>query len=207
MGKKPGPDFSRERALMAAGFNDICGVDEAGRGPLAGPVLVCALILDPKNIPSGLDDSKKLSASKREYLFEQILATASFSIVSAPPQIIAELNILGATLWAMAGALRALCPRPGMALIDGRDVPKNLPCPGEAMVRGDGRSLSIAAASIVAKVVRDRCCQTMHADVPEYGFAAHKGYGTRRHLEALKKLGPCQFHRQDFAPVAALLNA
>ncbi len=192
---------------MASGVKNICGVDEAGRGPLAGPVLVCALILDPKNIPSGLDDSKKLNPEKRENLFEQILATTSFSIVGAPPHIIADLNILGATLWAMAGAIRSLCPRPGMALIDGRDVPENLPCPGEAIIKGDGRSLSIAAASIVAKVVRDRMCQTMHTEMPGYGFAAHKGYGTKRHLEALTRLGPCRFHRQDFAPVAALLNA
>jgi len=191
---------------MAAGFNGICGVDEAGRGPLAGPVLVCALILDQKNIPPGLDDSKKLSARKRQNLFEQILVSASFCVVSAPPDVIARLNIRGATLWAMAGAVRALCPRPDLALIDGRDVPENLPCPGEAVIGGDGRSLSIAAASIVAKVVRDRMCETMHAEVPEYGFAAHKGYGTKRHLEALVRLGPCQFHRKDFAPVARLLG-
>jgi len=205
--KSPAPDFSRECALMAAGSKNICGVDEAGRGPLAGPVVVSAVILDPKNIPSGLNDSKKLSAKRRERLFEQILATASVSIVSAPPDVIADLNIRGATLWAMAKAVSGLYPATGMALIDGRDIPKALPCPGEALIKGDGRSLSIAAASIVAKVMRDRMCLTMEEAAPGFGFKDHKGYGTARHLKALKKLGPTSYHRQDFAPVAALINS
>ncbi len=191
---------------MKEGVNIICGVDEAGRGPLAGPVVVSALILDHENIPSGLNDSKKLSAKKREILFEKIIATASVSIVSAPPHIIARLNIRGATLWAMAKAVAGLYPLPDMALIDGRDIPKDLPCSAQALVKGDGRSLSIAAASIVAKVMRDRMCLTMDKAMPGFGFKNHKGYGTAQHLKALKELGPCQHHRQDFAPVSALLK-
>ena len=188
-------------------MNSISEVDEAGRGPLAGPVVVSALILDPKNIPSGLNDSKKLTAKKRELLFAQIIASAGVSIVSAPPDIIADLNIRGATLWAMAQAVRSLYPKPSIALIDGRDIPQNLPCAGQALVKGDGRSLSIAAASVVAKVMRDRMCQIMDAAAPGFGFKDHKGYGTAQHLKALKKLGPSQYHRQDFAPVAALVNS
>ncbi|VAW14383.1 Ribonuclease HII [hydrothermal vent metagenome] len=205
-GKNNGPDFHHERALIAAGHENICGVDEAGRGPLAGPVVVSALVLDPKNIPPGLNDSKKLSVQKREILFAQIIASASVSIVSAPPHIIADLNIRGATLWAMAQAVTSLYPKPAIALIDGRDIPKDLPCSGQALVKGDARSLSIAAASIVAKVMRDRMCLTMDEAAPGFGFKDHKGYGTARHLAALKKLGPSQYHRQYFAPVAALLN-
>jgi len=192
---------------MAAGANIICGVDEAGRGPLAGPVVVSAVILDPKNIPAGLNDSKKLSAKRREILFGQIIETASVSIISAPPHIIARLNIRGATLWAMAKAVGALYPPPDVALIDGRDIPKDLPCSAQALIKGDGRSLSISAASIVAKVMRDRMCLTMELDAPGFGFSDHKGYGTAQHLTALKKLGPCEHHRQDFAPVAALIKS
>jgi len=191
---------------MAAGGKNICGVDEAGRGPLAGPVVVGAVILDPENIPFGLNDSKKLNAKKRQTLFEQILASASVSIVSAPPDIIVERNIRGATLWAMRRAVISLYPKPGLALIDGRDIPKDLPCPGQAVVKGDAQSLSIAAASIVAKVMRDSMCLTMEDAAPGFGFGEHKGYGTARHMAALKKLGPSKYHRKDFAPVAALIN-
>ena len=199
------PDFSHEEMLLARGARLVAGVDEAGRGPLAGPVVVAAVRLDPANIPPGLNDSKKLSAEQRDELFELIMASAEVAVVSAPPTDILALNIRGATLAAMARAVRAL-PRPvDRVLVDGRDVPPGLPCPGLALIGGDGRSVSIAAASIVAKVVRDRMCEIMDCDAPHFGFAGHKGYGTAAHLAALDLHGPCRHHREEFAPVAALL--
>lgn len=199
------PDFSHEEMLYARGAQCVVGVDEAGRGPLAGPVVVAAVRLDPLRIPVGLNDSKKLTAERRAALFEQILAVADVSITSAPPSDILSLNIRGATLAAMARAVRALPCQPDRALIDGRDVPPGLPCPGIALIGGDGRSVSIAAASIVAKVMRDRMCEIMHCDAPDFGFAGHKGYGTAAHLKALNFHGPTRHHRSAFAPVAALL--
>jgi ribonuclease HII len=199
------PDFSHEEMLLARGARLVAGVDEAGRGPLAGPVVVAAVRLDPKNIPAGLNDSKKLTAERREELFATIMASAEVAVVSAPPTDILALNIRGATLAAMARAVRAL-PRPvDRVLVDGRDVPPGLPCPGLALIGGDGRSVSIAAASIVAKVMRDRMCEIMDCDAPHFGFAGHKGYGTAAHLAALDLHGPCRHHREEFAPVAALL--
>ena len=199
------PDFSHEEMLIARGARLVAGVDEAGRGPLAGPVVVAAVRLDPENIPEGLNDSKKLTAEKRDELFEAIMASAEVAVVSAPPTDILALNIRGATLAAMARAVRAL-PRPvDRVLVDGRDVPPGLPCPGLALIGGDGRSVSIAAASIVAKVMRDRMCEIMDCDAPHFGFAGHKGYGTAAHLAALERHGPCRHHRDEFAPVAALL--
>ncbi len=203
--KAPGPDFALERALISSGKEVVAGVDEAGRGPLAGPVVVAAVVLAPDNIPDGLNDSKKLSAARRASLFARIQASAEFCIVSAPPALIEKLNIRGATLWAMTRAVLGLPDRVDFALVDGRDVPEGLPCPAEALKKGDGRSLSIAAASILAKVTRDRMCQTMQRDAPTYGFEAHKGYGTARHLDALKEHGACAHHRQDFAPVRNIL--
>ena len=199
------PDFSHEAMLMARGARLVAGVDEAGRGPLAGPVVVAAVRLDPERIPEGLNDSKKLTAERREALFDQILATAEVAIVSAPPSDIVALNIRGATLAAMARAVRALPHRVDRVLVDGRDVPPDLPCPGIALIGGDGRSVSIAAASIVAKVMRDRMCEIMDCDAPHFGFAGHKGYGTAAHLAALDRHGPCRHHRAEFAPIAALL--
>jgi ribonuclease HII len=199
------PDFSHEEMLIARGARLVAGVDEAGRGPLAGPVVVAAVRLDPANIPQGLNDSKKLTAERRDELFEAIMASAEVAVVSAPPSDILSLNIRGATLAAMARAVRAL-PRPvDRVLVDGRDVPPGLPCPGLALIGGDGRSVSIAAASIVAKVMRDRMCEIMDCDAPHFGFAGHKGYGTAAHLAALDRHGPCRHHREEFAPVAALL--
>lgn len=199
------PDFSHEDMLMARGARFVAGVDEAGRGPLAGPVVVAAVRLDPSRIPSGLNDSKKLTAECRDALYEEIMASAEVAIVSAPPSDILNLNIRGATLAAMARAVRALpCPV-DRVLVDGRDVPAGLPCPGIALVGGDGRSVSIAAASIIAKVTRDRMCAIMDCDAPSFGFAGHKGYGTAAHLAALAAHGPCRHHRAEFAPVAALL--
>ena len=199
------PDYSHEADLRARGARVVAGVDEAGRGPLAGPVVVSAVVLDPAAIPAGLNDSKKLTAERRAALFEEILAVADVAITSAPPSDILNLNIRGATLAAMARAVRALPCQPDLALIDGRDVPPGLPCPGIALVGGDGRSVSIAAASIVAKVMRDRMCEIMHCDAPDFGFAGHKGYGTAAHLKALNFHGPTRHHRSAFAPVAALL--
>lgn len=199
------PDFSHEEMLMARGARYVAGVDEAGRGPLAGPVVVAAVRLDPQCIPEGLNDSKKLTEERREALYAEIMACADVAIVSAPPSDILALNIRGATLAAMARAVRALPRAADRVLVDGRDVPPELPCPGLALIGGDGRSVSIAAASIVAKVTRDRMCAIMDCDAPHFGFSGHKGYGTAAHLSALGQHGPCRHHREAFAPVAALL--
>jgi ribonuclease HII len=197
------PDYRHERDLKARGVRFVAGVDEAGRGPLAGPVVVSAVILDPALIPPGLNDSKKLTEDQRELLFEQIVATAlAISVVVAPPSIILSRNIRGATLWAMAEAASGLGIRPDRVLIDGRDVPMGLPCNGLALIGGDGRSVSIAAASIMAKVTRDRMCRIMDCDAPRFGFAGHKGYSTPQHMRALVEHGPCRHHREEFAPVA-----
>ncbi len=200
------PDFTLETSLIAQGFQIVAGVDEAGRGPLAGPVVAAAVVLDPDAIPAGLNDSKKLSAKRREALFEEICASAFVSIVSAPPDVILARNIRGATLWAMARAVAALPITVGHVLVDGRDIPPDLGCTGQAVIGGDGKCLSIAAASIVAKVARDRSCAVMETDCPDHGFASHKGYGTAQHLAALELHGPTVHHRTGFAPVSALLQ-
>ncbi|KKB10888.1 ribonuclease HII [Devosia geojensis] len=197
-----GPDYSHEMEAKARGARIVAGVDEAGRGPLAGPVVVSAVVLDAARIPEGLDDSKKLTEARREELFEEIVASAHVSVVIAPPTIIAARNILGATLWAMRKAVLGLCVTPDRVLVDGRDVPMGLPCEGLALIGGDGRSVSIAAASIVAKVTRDRMCRIMDCDAPLFGFASHKGYSSPAHMAALALHGPCRHHREDFAPVA-----
>jgi ribonuclease HII len=197
-----GPDLFHERAAMAGGARFVAGVDEAGRGPLAGPVVVAAVVLDHARVPAGLDDSKKLTPEQREALFIEVMATATVSIVAAPPSIIATLNILGATLWAMRRAVLGLSFRPDHVLIDGNRLPLRLPVPATALIGGDGLSASIAAASIIAKVTRDRMCQIMHRDAPDFGFGGHKGYATPEHLAALQRHGPCRHHRMDFAPCA-----
>jgi ribonuclease HII len=196
-----GPDLFHERAALAAGARVVAGVDEAGRGPLAGPVVVAAVVLDHAAVPDGLNDSKKLTAARREELFAEIVASATVSVVAAPPAVIAALNIRGATLWAMRQAVITLSRLPDHVLVDGRDVPERLPMRGQAIIDGDALSVSIAAASIVAKVTRDRMCQIMHRDAPDFGFAGHKGYSTPEHLAALDRHGPCRHHRADFAPV------
>ena len=201
-----GPDLAFERKAIRRGSRVIAGVDEAGRGPLAGPVVVAAVILNHRKVPAGLDDSKKLTAAFREELHEKLMATAIVSIAVAPPSVIARLNILQATLWAMRQAVLGLHLRPDHVLVDGNIVPKNLPCPGEAVIGGDGRSVSIAAASIIAKVTRDRMCQIMHCDEPDFGFSGHKGYSTPEHLAALTAHGPGRHHRMAFAPCAAALR-
>ncbi|RUT31152.1 ribonuclease HII [Arsenicitalea aurantiaca] len=202
----PAPDFTFETAAIAAGRLVVAGVDEAGRGPLAGPVVTAAVILDPGRIPQGLNDSKKLTAERREELHAIILATAEVAVAIAPPSVIALRNIRGATLWAMRQAVLGLCRQPAHVLVDGRDVPPGLPCPAEAVIGGDGISVSIAAASIVAKVTRDRMCQIMDCDEPLFGFHGHKGYGTPEHLSALFANGPGRHHRLAFAPCAEALR-
>ncbi|HEU4857007.1 MAG TPA: ribonuclease HII [Rhodanobacteraceae bacterium] len=180
----------------------IAGVDEAGRGPLAGPVVVAAVILDPAHPIEGLADSKQLSATRREQLFTLIVAhTLAHAIVRVEAAEIDRVNILQATLAGMRRALEALAITPAQALIDGNRLPKALPCPARAIVRGDATEPAISAASILAKVARDRILCEYDARWPGYGFAQHKGYPVPGHLEALRRLGPCPEHRRSFAPV------
>lgn len=183
----------------------IAGVDEAGRGPLAGPVVVAAVVLDPTQPIEGLADSKQLSAKRREALYALIAARAlAHSIVCVEADVIDRINILQATLQGMARALRTLQIQPTLALIDGNRLPKSLPCPARAIVRGDATEPAISAASILAKVTRDRILSDYEARWPGYGFARHKGYPSAAHLEALQRLGPCPEHRRSFAPVRAV---
>lgn len=197
----PGPDFSLERAARAAGHWPVAGTDEAGRGPLAGPVVAAAVILDPDNIPDGLNDSKQLTALQREALFAAIIATAEVSIAASSPRHIDERNILRASLDAMRRAVAGLSVAPAYVLADGRDVPPGLCCPGRAVIRGDARSVSIAAASIIAKVSRDRMMARAHETFPAYGFARHAGYGTKQHRDGIEAHGPCLLHRMSFRPL------
>jgi ribonuclease HII len=199
------PSFRRERALFSRGLRVVAGCDEAGRGPLAGPVVAAAVVLDPKKIPRGIDDSKRLTADQREKLFEKICATASFAIAVASPSRIDRDNILRASLWALARAVRALPVTPEHVFVDGRDRIA-VDCACEAVIGGDGIVLSIAAASIVAKVSRDRLMTRLAAACPGYGFENHMGYSVPQHLAALRELGPTMHHRRSFAPVAALLR-
>jgi ribonuclease HII len=196
------PDFALEDFLLSKDGRHVAGVDEAGRGPLAGPVVAAAVILDPSSLPDGLNDSKLLSEERRTVLFNDILTQAvSVSWMAVGPSRIDRINILQASLEAMAGAVACLRIRPGHALFDGRDIP--LPCReyGQALIKGDGRSLSIAAASIVAKVVRDRIMIQACGHYPVYGFSSHKGYGSARHRAAIAEHGPCALHRMSFAPL------
>ena len=203
--KKLAPDFSFEAAHLKAGHKLIAGVDEAGRGPWAGPVVAAAVILDVENIPAGLNDSKKLNEAKREMLFEQIQTTSQVGVGIVSSVEIDEINILQATLQAMSQALENLPGSPTIALIDGNKAPPvKILC--ETIKKGDARSLSIAAASIIAKVTRDRLMKEMDNQFPGYSFARHKGYGTAVHASALEKLGPCPQHRMSFAPIRVLAN-
>ena len=197
--KRQGPNHARESALIAAGSRLVAGVDEVGRGALAGPLGVAAVILDPARLPEGIDDSKVLSAARREALFEKILATAlACAIVFVSAEEIDQLNIRAATLAGMRRALHGLAMRPDFALIDGRDVPDSLPCPAEAIIGGDAKSVTIGAASILAKVMRDRLMRALDAQAPAYGFARHVGYGTAAHLAALRREGRSPYHRRSF---------
>lgn len=196
-------DFSRERALRARGFVLIAGVDEAGRGPLAGPVVAATVVLPKDFALDGLNDSKKVSAPKREKIYAILTAAAGirWAVAEASVEEIDRLNILRATHLAMARAIEALPQQPHHALVDGLPV-RGLPVEHTALVGGDTLSLSIAAASIIAKVTRDRLMVELDTHYPQYGFARHKGYGVREHLDALRKHGPCPAHRRTFAPVA-----
>jgi ribonuclease HII len=196
------PSFRRERALLKRGVWPVAGCDEAGRGPLAGPVVAAAVILDPKRIPKGLDDSKRLTRGRREELFEEICATALVSVAIAPPSRIDRDNILRASLWALARAVHALPELPKHVFVDGRDR-LDTSCDCEPVIGGDGLVVSIAAASIIAKVSRDRMMCRLAQDYPGYGFERHMGYGVPAHLDALDRLGPTIHHRRFFAPVAA----
>lgn len=195
------PDFSLESRAKRRGIWPVAGTDEAGRGPLAGPVVAAAVILDPKRIPEGLNDSKKLSAAQREALYERILAEATVSIASSSPRRIDLIDIRNASLDAMRRAVAGLDQDARHVLADGRDVPMGLLCSGEAVVKGDGRSVSIAAASIIAKVMRDRMMVRAGLVYPHYGFEVHAGYGTDRHRSAIVTHGPCPLHRMSFRPL------
>ncbi len=193
-----GAPYRYERAAWRSGLKQVAGVDEAGRGPLAGPVVAAAVILDPNRRVKGLDDSKRLTPAQRERLFEQILERApGLGIGIVDPQTIDRVNILEATRLAMYEALGQLTPRPDLVLIDALRLPA-LAVPQKPIIKGDRRSASIAAASIVAKVTRDRLMLEADARFPEYGFGRHKGYPTPEHLAAIEKHGPCAIHRRTF---------
>ena len=180
----------------------IAGVDEAGRGPLAGPLFVAAVVLRPRKRIDGLDDSKKLTAKRREELYARIVDEAvDFSIVEVAVEEIDRINISQATMAGMCRALLGLASLPDLALVDGNRLPGALPCPGRAIVGGDASEAAISAASILAKVSRDRVLDQLDAVYPGYGFAQHKGYSTPEHFAALAALGPCAIHRRSFAPV------
>ena len=196
------PSFRRERALIKRGVWPIAGCDEAGRGPLAGPVVAAAVVLDPKRIPKGIDDSKRLTPERREELFEEICATSSFAVAFGSPARIDRDNILRASLWALTRAVAALPEPPKHVFVDGRDRLATR-CDCDAVIGGDGLVVSIAAASIIAKVTCDRLMCALALDCPGYGFEAHKGYAVPEHLEALDRLGPSAHHRRFFAPVIA----
>ena len=187
-----------EREAFAEGFAVVCGVDEAGRGPLAGPVCAAAVILPRETVIDGLNDSKKLPDKKRRELYDIITERAvAYGIAFASEQEIDEVNILQATFLAMERAMEKLSVRPQLALIDGNRA-KDFGLPVRTIVSGDALSASIAAASILAKVTRDRLMEELDGEYPQYGFAVHKGYGTKRHYEALRAFGPCPIHRRTF---------
>ena len=184
----------------------MAGVDEAGRGPLAGPLLVAAVCLPRGFATAGLNDSKKLTRAQRDELFDLIVAEANYAIVEVPVEEIDRANILRATMAGMAEALRRLDPGPTSALIDGNSMPPSCPCLAECLVKGDSKNAAIAAASILAKVTRDRLMTEADKKYPGYGFADHFGYGSPPHLSALRELGPCPLHRRSFEPVKSMVN-
>lgn len=200
-----GPDFTFEASLMGQGYPLIAGVDEVGRGPLAGPVTAAAVILDPSNIPQGLNDSKKLSAKRRENLYDLILKSATVAVAHVSVEEIDRINILQASLLAMRNAVAALNPQPAHLLIDGNRVPDPINIPAQPIVKGDGKSLSIAAASIVAKTVRDRLMAELSLQNPGYGWEKNAGYPSKQHIFALQRLGVTPHHRRSFRPVHNIL--
>ena len=190
--------WTYENALLAEDRGPLCGVDEAGRGPLAGPVCAAAVMLPPGLEIPGLNDSKKLTEKKRDALYDQICTSAiTYGIAFATVEEIEELNILGATFLAMRRAVEQLKQTPGLVLVDGNRDP-GLPFETECVVKGDGKCADIAAASILAKVTRDRCMLDQAERFPQYGFEKHKGYGTAAHYAALRKYGPSEIHRPSF---------
>lgn len=199
------PDFSHELRIQQSGYSKVAGIDEAGRGPLAGPVAAAAVILPQGFECPGLNDSKKISPKKRDSIYE-LLTThpdVSWSVATASCEEIDQINILRATHLAMRRAAESLQPAANFCLIDGLPV-RDFPLPHEAIVKGDSHCLSIAAASIIAKVTRDRIMREIDREFPQFGFARHQGYGTKEHLEALRHHGPCCHHRRSFQPVAQL---
>jgi ribonuclease HII len=200
MRQKAMPDFSIEQQYAGV----ICGVDEAGRGPLAGPVVAAAVILDRYHVPAGIHDSKKLSKAKRDALINDIKQHSRWAIGSASVEEIDALNILQATKLAMKRAVEGLAQSPDVALVDGNQPPR-LSCKAVCVVKGDSLSLSIAAASIIAKVTRDEMMEDLGNQYPNYGFEKHAGYGTASHMAALATYGACAAHRKTFRPVAAAI--
>ena len=200
-----GPDFSLEAAAILRGATRVAGVDEVGRGPLAGPVTAAAVVLNPDDIPLGLNDSKKLTARRREALFDEIMARAEVSVAHASVAEIDALNILRAAHLAMECAIAGLSPAPDHVLIDGNLLPRGLTLSAETVVKGDGRALSIAAASIVAKVTRDRIMVDLAQQHPGYGWERNAGYPSKSHISALQDLGVTPHHRRSFRPVHNIL--
>ncbi|MCX8225509.1 MAG: ribonuclease HII [Sulfitobacter sp.] len=200
-----GPDFNFERDAYARGFSRVAGVDEVGRGPLAGPVTAAAVVLDPARIPDGLNDSKKLSKKARERLYEEIMQVADVSIAHASVAEIEELNILRASHLAMVRALDGLKQPADFALIDGNMLPRDLKIKALTVIKGDARSQSISAASIMAKICRDCVMLSLAQQHPGYGWETNMGYGSKRHIEALQNIGVTPHHRRLFKPVHNML--
>jgi ribonuclease HII len=200
------PSFRRERRALGKGVWPVAGCDEAGRGPLAGPVVAAAVVLDPQRIPRGLNDSKKLDAQAREKLYDKICASAEVAVAFGSTERIDRDNILRASLWALTRAVKALPVRPQLVFVDG-NMKIDCGCDCEAVVSGDALIASVAAASIVAKVTRDRLMTRLGLSFPGYGFERHMGYSVPEHFAALARLGPTVHHRKSFAPVAAKLAA
>ena len=203
---QPAPSFDLEAALMDQYGAPVAGIDEAGRGPWAGPVVVAAVILDPGRIPEGLNDSKLLTPEVREDRYAAIMATSIVSVVVGNVRRIDRDNILQASLWGMRAAYRGLGVPVGSALIDGNIIPRRFPCKARAVVGGDGLSLSVAAASIIAKVTRDRMMVKLSRRYRRYAWDSNKGYGTREHAEAIEKHGVCTHHRRSFSPIERALR-
>ncbi len=206
LGEPEVPDDHFERRARKRGAEWIAGVDEVGRGPLAGPVVVAAVMFEGRRFPRGLNDSKKLTPAEREKLYGRIIAAGIVSVAVVSRERVDRMNILRASLWGMSRAVAGLARCPDHVLVDGNMLPPELPCPAEAIIGGDGRSVSIAAASIVAKVTRDRLMGVVGRAFPQYGFEQHMGYSTPAHFAALEAHGPCQHHRRSFAPVKQQLG-